>query len=771
MHRFACAALVALGIVGSSSSAAAEPEPPDIATVLLADVGSGFEPTGDAPGTGGSLTRSYANGARELTISGLPITTPPGPRVLFDAFIATEAGIDTLREPSLELGAWLVPTGGAPGDFGFTAIEVASGGHMFTITLVQPLDDAFDGPAFVLDVAHRQIEAAGGEPGAAAEPGTRQVDDADLLPFLPVNPPPGYGLGASSMTVTGADDLKVDELLANEAVAFLNDRAKNVARVWEGNDLTLGVGMTQYPYDIFAAAALGASNSVDRSDAAVDLAIDPAAGLPHAVAFHDPAGDEVAIVFRRGDVVVTVLTDYFEPSGEQAAIGLAIETAALIANGLPSGGTSPYTFPDPPTRAVALLLTAAFVTAAVGGSTMIARMRARRVRRRWSDGSVPAAGWPAPGTTADQVIELDDDAAALRRRGRVVPVVQLATVNVGVVALAGDFAWTGVVVAAAALLVGLGFSRWWLRREHALLGPSAPPRGFLVPRFWGAVTGVAAFVVLGVGVAYLLKGARYGVFGPTLAQLRWSDLLGVAPRTVGVIFAIGGIVAIAVGAVLYRIARSLARAGVAQVLAVDPRSPILYLRSFGDDSVPLPTVASARRPLFELFSLRGADPFEEAVAWELDSYGPVVAVGRPGGSLRSLGAAREHLSNETWHDEIADRMVEAGLIALAPGETEGLMWELNEIVQGQHLGKTLFVFPPLSPADLDRRWEHTSELLRAAGAPVGPLPVGTAATHTVRIAESGSLRLTTARTRDEATYRTAVDRAMQQVPMPEPSIT
>src|SRR5690606_15994055 len=143
---------------------------------------------------------------------------------------------------------------------------------------------------------------------------------------------------------------------------------------------------------------------------------------------------------------------------------------------------------------------------------------------------------------------------------------------------------------------------------------------------------------------------------PTVAQFGWAERFGVAPRTVGVIFVAAGLAATLLGAVVYRLARASARAGVRRVLMADHRPPALYLRSFDDDSVPLPTIASARRPLFELFSLRGADPFEEAVAWELDTYAPVVAVGRPGGTLRSLGAAREHLAQDTWRTEIASRM-------------------------------------------------------------------------------------------------------------------
>ena len=235
----------------------------------------------------------------------------------------------------------------------------------------------------------------------------------------------------------------------------------------------------------------------------------------------------------------------------------------------------------------------------------------------------------------------------------------------------------------------------------------------------------------------------------------------MAPRTVGYVFAVGGLLVTMLGAVLWRIARSLGRARVREVLRSDSRPPVLYLRSFGDDAVPLPIIASARRPLFELFSIRGADPFEECVAWELDSYGPVVSVGRPGGSLASLGTAREHLSNETWHGEISDRMRSAGSIALAPGETAGLAWELEEIVTGGHLRKTIFVFPPLAPSEIARRWTHTSNILRSAGAIVGDLPAPYGIVHTIQIGPDDRVRATCADTRDEATYRVSVDRALE----------
>jgi len=342
--------------------------------------------------------------------------------------------------------------------------------------------------------------------------------------------------------------------------------------------------------------------------------------------------------------------------------------------------------------------------------------------------------------------------------------VQLLTVVIGVVALAGDFGTAGMLVAGASLVVGLVFSRWWMQHELSLLGPAAPLRAFSRPRPVGVLVGLVTFAVLGIGVSFFLKGVRYLILEPTLAQFRWSDLLGLSPRAVGTAFALGGLGVTFAGAGLYRLSRALSRAGARQALVADPRPSALYLRSFADDSLLLPTIASARRPLFELFSLRGAYPFEESVAWELNSYAPVVAVGRPGGTLRSLGAAREHLAQESWRDEIADRMCDARVIVLAPGETEGLAWELGAIVHDGHLAKTLFVFPPLSPIDLVRRWRHTVDLLRDAGAKVGWLTVPVGGVHTVQVQADGALRATVATTRDEATYRTAVDRAVETDP-------
>jgi hypothetical protein len=520
------------------------------------------------------------------------------------------------------------------------------------------------------------------------------------------------------------------------------------------------VSITKYPYDIFAAAAVGEAAHPAAADVVSTDALDD---VPNVVAYtgRGAASDQIGTAFRRGDVFVIVLVRHLDDVPVERAAALAADLTRLTASGLPSGGTGPYQFPGTPSKLLGLALSALLVSAAAGGSTGVARFRARRVSKRWSGSPLPPPDPGMQGARTGEATPLDLDARRLRRRGAVILAGQLVAVNICIVALSGDFAWPGVGVAALALTLGLLLTHWWQRRELSLLGAAAPPRQFVLPRPAGALVGLLALSVLALGVGYAIKGLRYLVLPPSLAQLKWSDLLGIAPRTVGIVFGIGGFGVAVLGAGLFRIARALGRSGTKRVLEVDHRQAALYLRSFDDDSVPLPTIASARRPLFELFSLRGTDPFEESVAWELNSYGPVVAVGRPGRSLASLGAAREHLSDDTWKDQVASRMEEAGIIAIATGQTDGLAWELGQIVTGGHLAKTFFVFPPVAPAEIGRRWEHTVASLVGAGHAVGSLPVSPALIHTVRIEEDGTTKVTFANRRDEATYRTAVDHALE----------
>jgi hypothetical protein len=361
-----------------------------------------------------------------------------------------------------------------------------------------------------------------------------------------------------------------------------------------------------------------------------------------------------------------------------------------------------------------------------------------------------------------EVIRLDADARRLRRRGASLLGAQLVALNIGVVAVAGDFGWRGVEVGVAALVAGVVATAWWRRYERRELGPgNAAP--WIRPRPIGVACAALAMGVLGIGAAFVIKGLRYLVLRPTLAQLRWADFFGVAPRSVGLIFLPAGFILVVAGASLSRAARSLARAGTREVMEADRRAPMLYLRSFEDDAVALASIVSARRPFIEMFSVRGADPFEESLAWELATYGPVVAVARPGGSIASLGAAREFLSDSTWQSEVAERMADAAAITVAIGATDGLRWEVRQIIDAGHLAKTVFVFPPVDSAALTARWANITAAAQDLGVELPELETGIDQVHTVQMESAARPVITIAERRVEASYRTAVDRAMQHI--------
>ena len=179
---------------------------------------------------------------------------------------------------------------------------------------------------------------------------------------------------------------------------------------------------------------------------------------------------------------------------------------------------------------------------------------------------------------------------------------------------------------------------------------------------------------------------------------------------------------------LWRRGQRLAAVDANEELTRDPRSPILYLRSFQDDSELfemetdfLVQVGSGARsaksgafarvwrrfPRGWLSSSGGR--LEEALAREVSGIGPFVAIGAPTEPLPELGAARAYFSNETWQNTIIRWIDSAGLIISVIGPTKWIRWELNTIVERDALSKLIILMPP--GEDRAARWRNvTSEL-------------------------------------------------------------
>lgn len=139
---------------------------------------------------------------------------------------------------------------------------------------------------------------------------------------------------------------------------------------------------------------------------------------------------------------------------------------------------------------------------------------------------------------------------------------------------------------------------------------------------------------------------------------------------------------------------SLRAPSALQVLAADPRPPVLFLRSFAKDDYQ---VLDRPREAFvqEELPVRSAERERPELAAErvLAALGPYVAIGRPGERLPTLGAARLYVPHEHWQRVVWRLSAAARLVVLQVGETPGAVWELLQAVKQLDPRRLLLVVP------------------------------------------------------------------------------
>lgn len=145
-------------------------------------------------------------------------------------------------------------------------------------------------------------------------------------------------------------------------------------------------------------------------------------------------------------------------------------------------------------------------------------------------------------------------------------------------------------------------------------------------------------------------------------------------------------------------ARHLALESAPEAVTADARRPVLFLRAFAHEQVPL---RAARMP----WLVRTFDPgteygtLEEMMVHELAFLGPVVTLADPARSERPVGAARWHVDGQSWQGFVEGQMGRAGLVVLAMAETAGVRWEVETLKTARALDRTVFVFRPETTRD------------------------------------------------------------------------
>ncbi len=245
----------------------------------------------------------------------------------------------------------------------------------------------------------------------------------------------------------------------------------------------------------------------------------------------------------------------------------------------------------------------------------------------------------------------------------------------------------------------------------------------------------------------------------------WMVPIGTAAHAasheVGAVIAIGflvlSVVLLLVGHDLVRRAYRDAVPRLGEVLASDPRAPVLFLRSFRDDHMLARSLI--KPPLWPLVRHRiGAEgSFEEALTIALTDIGPVITIGRPGETEKTIGAAREYLTHDNWQARVQELIDKAALVVILVNDSPGLTWEARRLLESDVRGRVLFLIPPSAADDREARWKRLRQQLEEAGADVAdmPEPIGDALVVALGTAAKPGTRIYTSRQRAIEHYELA----------------
>ncbi len=136
------------------------------------------------------------------------------------------------------------------------------------------------------------------------------------------------------------------------------------------------------------------------------------------------------------------------------------------------------------------------------------------------------------------------------------------------------------------------------------------------------------------------------------------------------------------------------------VLAKDPRAPIVFLRSFGEESEDF-GLRSFFRAVGTAFTSRSmgltvspwGPTFQSQLAMVMERIGPYIAVGRPGAPLPGTGAARLYVPDDLWQARVCELLQGARLVIIRAGTSAGLQWEIKNVMQSIRPQQLLVILP------------------------------------------------------------------------------
>jgi hypothetical protein len=152
------------------------------------------------------------------------------------------------------------------------------------------------------------------------------------------------------------------------------------------------------------------------------------------------------------------------------------------------------------------------------------------------------------------------------------------------------------------------------------------------------------------------------------------------------------------GAFLIWRGRQYAAQASAKRIISDSKPHLLYLRAFRSDPS---TAKRAFAALSFVDPLLGLQSEEEQLAEVLQPFGRLIAIGRPGESLPTPGAARIYTSDEEWKDVVKRQIQAAQLVVIRAASGENVLWELTQAVKILNPQKLLILLLDMKVRDYE----------------------------------------------------------------------
>ena len=169
---------------------------------------------------------------------------------------------------------------------------------------------------------------------------------------------------------------------------------------------------------------------------------------------------------------------------------------------------------------------------------------------------------------------------------------------------------------------------------------------------------------------------------------------------------------------LYYLARKFTAPTAIETLAADPRSPVLYLREFeaDNDSFFKFWIVNAAR----FIGHADTDVTEESrCATLFNRIGPVVAIGRPGQVLPTLGASRLYVEHGRCQEVVARLAAVSALTVIRVGKPDDLWWEIEHAIGNLPPERLVLYLSGKTPEERKAAYEafreRTRELLPKLG--------------------------------------------------------